>query len=190
MTNNIPVTFLDRKWMRSAHAFRCFVEIPSDGDLPAILTAFIDRKVIVKLKHTDMEIILDPAYIVDVPSTKKGFQLVFETCQEDQNSLGPKLTTLTRQPAILTILPYEEKNTTPPKKLEGRIDERTIKGLHIAFFKNPRFHNYLAEKTGSAVAEPNCKEVFKHYLDVQSCKDISKDVFDAMLHDFNAWIKG
>ena len=39
MTNDIPVLFLERKWMRAAHAWRCFIEIPSDGDLPAILTA-------------------------------------------------------------------------------------------------------------------------------------------------------
>src|ERR1035437_6721340 len=116
MTNDIPVLFLERKWMRSAHAWRCFVEIPSDGNLPATITALIDRKVVIILKHPDMEITISPAYIVDVPSTKKQFHLVFETCQEDQNHLGPKLTTLTRQHATLSIQPFEAPAKTSPAK--------------------------------------------------------------------------
>ena len=189
MTNDIPITFLERKWMRAAHAWRCFLEIPSEGDLPAVLTAFIDSKVTVILKHTDTEITISPAYIVDVPSTKKAFQLIFETCQEDQNHLGPKLTMLTRQPAILTIIPYQQEEKTPPPKLEDRIDARTLQGLHVAFFNNPKFHKFLSFKTGGLVQQINCKQAFKKYMDVESCKDISATIFHAMLTEFNEWLK-
>ena len=66
---------------------------------PAILTALIDTKVTIALKHPEISVDIAPAYIVDVPRTKKGFQVVFETCNENQTSIGPKLTTLTRQHA-------------------------------------------------------------------------------------------
>src|SRR6266702_850504 len=105
MFQDIPVIFLDRKRMKVARAWRCFVELPRDrANLPEVLTAYIESEVRIELRG-ETTVDMDPAWIFDVPSAKGGkFHLVFETVSEQQSFLGPKLTALIGKEVRLTIL--------------------------------------------------------------------------------------
>ena len=194
ITTNISVRFAERRWMRSAKAWRCFIDIPGENELPAALTAMIDRQARIELTSDGINVVIDPAFIVDVPSKKKQFQIVVETVYESQATLGPRLTALTDTSARMTISPVGSRpqpaaTVTPsPTRTDG-LDAQTIKGLHASFFANPKFWQWLGMLTGENVHGPqNCKATFKAWLQVESCKDINLEDFQMVLKNFNLWL--
>jgi hypothetical protein len=192
MTNNIPCIFIERKWMRAAKAWRCAIELPDDSVLAAALTSLIEHKVIVHLITKEVMIIIDPAFIVDVPSKGKRFRLVIETVFEQQAAHGPRLTAMTGQPVSVTILP-EGQQAAPVEKngQRGTIDAKALKGLHVAFFKNQKFSAFLSKKTGAHIeGNQECKDAFKKLMRVESCIEINQEDFDAVLKEFNDWLNG
>lgn len=189
MTNNISCIFIERKWMRAAKAWRCTIELPDDSVLAAAITSLIDRKVIVDFVTKDATLTIDPAFIVDVPSKGKRFYLVVETVFEHQASHGPVLTAMTGQLVTVTIRP--EGQQAPVEVKRGTIDAKTLKGLHVAFFKNQRFSTFLSEKTGAYIkCEQECKDAFKKLMGVESCTEINQEDFDTILREFNDWLNG
>ena len=189
MTNNISCIFIERKWMRAAKAWRCTIELPDDSVLAAAITSLIDRKVIVDFVTKDATLTIDPAFIVDVPSKGKRFYLVVETVFEHQASHGPVLTAMTGQPVNVNIRP--EGQQTPVEVKRGTIDAKTLKGLHVAFFKNQRFSAFLSEKTGAYIkCDQECKDAFKKLMGVESCTEINQEDFDTILREFNDWLNG
>ncbi len=192
ITNKIAAKFVERKWMRSAKAWRCFLEIPNEQNIPEVLTALIDHHVRATIAGDGIIVEISPAFIVDVPSRKKQFQVVIETVYEQQASLGPRLTALTDTAVTLTILPMEKQKTQPtPKPERDTIDERTIKGLHVSFFQNPKFQEWLSIQTAKTIGNPDdCKKTLKAWLQVSSCKEIRRDYFQVVLTKFNSWLNG
>lgn len=189
MTNNISCIFIERKWMRAAKAWRCTIELPDDSVLAAAITSLIDRKVIVDFVTKDATLTIDPAFIVDVPSKGKRFYLVVETVFEHQASHGPVLTAMTGQPVNVNIRP--EGQQAPVEVKRGTIDAKTLKGLHVAFFKNQRFSAFLSEKTGAYIkCDQECKDAFKKLMGVKSCTEIDQEDFDSILREFNDWLNG
>jgi len=189
MTNNIPCTFIERKWMRAAKAWRCTIELPDNSVLAAAITSLIDRKVIVDFVTKDATLTIDPAFIVDVPSKGKRFSLVVETVFEHQASHGPVLTAMTGQLVTVTIRP--EGQQAPVEVKRGTIDAKALKGLHVAFFKNQRFSAFLSEKTGAYIkCDQECKDAFKKLMGVESCTEINQEDFDTILREFNDWLNG
>jgi len=189
MTNNISCIFIERKWMRAAKAWRCTIELPDDSVLAAAITSLIDRKVIVDFVTKDATLTIDPAFIVDVPSKGKRFYLVVETVFEHQASHGPVLTAMTGQLVTVTIRP--EGQQAPVEVKRGTIDAKTLKGLHVAFFKNQRFSSFLSAKTGAYIkCDQECKDAFKKLMAVESCTEINQEDFDTILREFNDWLNG
>jgi hypothetical protein len=190
MTNNIPCIFVERKWMRAAKAWRCCLELPDTPTLAAVLTAYIDTKIALDLESDGVRLTIDPAFIVDVPSKGKRFFLVVETVSEKQAGHGPVLTAFTSQNVKVTIRPEgDEQAPVFPKR--GSIDPKTVKGLHMAFFKSQKFWEFLLAKTGAYIKdEHKCKAVFKTYMQVESCTEIDQENFDVILKEFNCWMNG
>lgn len=191
MLDHIPCIFVDRKWMRAAKAWRCTIELPDRPQLAACLTALIESKQSITITTDDNKIIIDPVYIVDVPSKGKKFQLVVETCYENQAGNGPILTEMTGCKAMVTIAPpdTEQKPVFEKPEQRGTISEQAIKGLHSAFFKNPRFWQFLQDRTGeTSHTEADCKHVFKRLMQVESVKHINQEDFDKLLGEFNSWL--
>lgn len=189
MTNNISCIFIERKWMRAAKAWRCTIELPDDSVLAAAITSLIDRKVIVDFVTKDATLTIDPAFIVDVPSKGKRFYLIVETVFEHQASHGPVLTSMTGQLVTVTIRP--EGQQAPVEVKRGTIDAKTLKGLHVAFFKNQRFSAFLSAKTGAYIkCDQECKDAFKKLMGVESCTEINQEDFDTILREFNDWLNG
>lgn len=192
ITNNIAARFVERKWMRSAKAWRCFIDIPNERNIPEVLTALLEHHVKVTIHGEGITVDIAPAFIVDVPSKKKQFQVVLETVYEQQANLGPRLTALTDTAVILDIIPMEKQKTPPtPKPERDTIDERTIKGLHVSFFQNPKFREWLSIQTAKTIGNSDdCKKEFKTWIQVASCKDIRRDHFQVVLSKFNSWLNG
>ena len=195
---HIECRFLERRRMRAARAWRCFLELPDNPMLAVGLTALIERQMAVRIAGCpqaagEVEVEIDPAYIVDVPSKGKRFQIVIETVHELQSNIGPTLTALTGCPVTLSI---SQAGTTPdePVSQRGTISDRTLQGLHIAFFKNDRFADFLRFKTGRVFSNggPNgwrmVKIVFKEHMGVESCRGLNQEDFDALLQEFNDWL--
>lgn len=193
ITNDIKARFIERKWMRAAKAWRCFLEIPNDQNIPEVLTALIDSQVQATITGI-VSIEISPAFIVDVPSKKKQFQVVLETVYENQASLGPRLTALTDTHVTLSILPLTKTCPALPQAAEPNpdsIDEAKIRGLHISFFQNPKFWQWLSEKTGQIIGNPqDCKTAFKEMLQVASCKDIRTEQLCQAISEFNKRLAG
>jgi hypothetical protein len=188
MLSAITITVANRQWMRAAKAWRIFLDIPDDPILPSALTALIDRQVKITLTTHDITIIINPAYVVDVPSKGRKFQLVVETVYEHQTDIGPKLTAMIGYHGQLAIVPVGAPQQAPETP-RGDISEQTLRGLHVAFFKNPRFYRYLSHLTGATIGTPQqCKDTFKKHMGVESCKHLQQAQFDTVLRDFNAWI--
>lgn len=181
----IRCRFLERRWMRAAKAWRCFIALPQDPMLPAILTSLIEDKVKIEISG-DYAVTMAPVFVVDVPSKGKGFQLVLETCYENQAGHGPHLTALTHSEILLTISPFTEPEKPRALTIDP-IDATTIRGLHIGFFQNERFWEFLG---GNVNSPESAKSAFKALMNVTSCKDVSKNAFAEMLQKFNLWIKG
>lgn len=195
--SHIPCRFLERRRMKAARSWRCFIELPDDSMLAVGLTSLIESQVSVritaKLQTGDVEAVIDPAYIVDVPSKGKRFQIVIETVSELQSDIGPTLTAMTGESIILCIQNVGEPPAAQQaeEQRRGTIDEKTLRGLHVVFFKNPKFQEFVAVKanrvfTGSTF----CKDIFKEHMNVKSCTEIDQADFDAFLNEFNQWLNG
>lgn len=186
----IEVTIIDRKWMRAAHAWRVFLELPDSPDLAASLSGMIDTQCSIALKNETTKVLINPAYIVDVPSKGKRFLLVVETVYEHQNTLGPQITQLYGQTAQLKI----GKATTsllPPEEPLNEEKRKLLKGLHI-LFQNPRFQEFCHEKYIGTWPEDEdhkaCKTAFKEMLNVKSCKELSEETINSWRNNFNEWL--
>lgn len=191
MTDKIPCIFIERKWMRAAKAWRCFLELPDTPQLASVITAYIESKMAIDFEASGLELTIDPMFIVDVQSKGKRFYLVVETAFESQAHHGPLLTALTGMPTKVTIRPENTEHKPVFEKKRGTIDQRTLKGLHSAFFKNPKFWDYIIAKTGAYIKDDvACKDVFKSYMGVGSCTEINQEGFDEFLKEFNAWLNG
>lgn len=193
MLNEIPTTVSNRQWMRAAKAWRIFLDIPDSTTLPSVLTAYIDTKLKVQLQSDDgFTVLIDPAFVVDVPSKGRRFQLVVETCLEKQAEIGPKLTAMVGYPAVLTITPLNHPNQDKailPTTPTGDISQHALKGLHVTFFTSRNFQLYLQKLTGCTINDPiTCKSEFKKYLNIESCKAITQRQFDQILSNYRSWL--
>lgn len=199
---NIPVTFLDRRRMKAAKSWRCILELPTDREnLPEVLTAMMESQVRIELViPSQLSVVIDPAYIFDVPRFKGKFHLQVETVYENQSHIGPKLTAMVNKAAFLSILPVSGEPEMPPVQNEapkpetirpGDISDESLRGLHVAFFKNRRFWEYVTYLTSETVGcEKSCKVAFKHRMQVESCRHIMQADFDLFLKEFNTWLRG
>lgn len=184
---NIQATLTERKYMRAARAFRCYLDLPQDAILAASLTALIDRKINFTMSSKDLKAHLTPALVVDVTSKGKKFGLVVETVYEHQNSVGPSITAMTGEQVVVEIRPEQEQEPKPEKR--GTITEQALKGLHATFFQNRVFHEFLTDRTGTEVLDAvSCKSVYKAMMQVTSCREIEQDDYEAVLKDFNGWL--
>lgn len=184
----IRCRFIERRWMRAAKAWRCFIALPADPMLPAILTSLIEDKVKIEISG-DYAVSMAPVFVVDVPSKNKGFLLVLETCYENQAGHGPHLTALTNTDILLTISPFTEPEK-PQSLTTDPINTSTIRGLHIEFFHNERFWVFLTlNGTIPATSPETAKVAFKALFKVESCKQVSTREFNDFLQRFNAWLK-
>lgn len=195
---DIPVVFLDRRRMKAARAWRCVMELPLRENLPEVLTAMIETQVRVEI-YGEVAVVIDPAFIFDVPTAKGGkFQLMIETVYEHQSSKGQLLTALVGKSAKLTISPPSgepepaignQSVIADPSQQTGDINEQSLRGLHISFFRNTRFQEYVQYVSNTAVGdEATCKAAFKGVFNVASCKHIMQADFDQFLKEFNVWL--
>jgi len=187
----MPLVLANRQWMRSAKAWRLFFSLPADNPLlPSFLTALIDRQVRAELN----QLVLDPVLVVDVPPKGRGFQLVIETCYEQQNVHGPRLTAMVGEAVFVTLSPAGQPVETPVTEVRPEITEerkRLLTGLHV-LFQNPRFQEFIGSMAGLEIRDENeCKAVFKNRLcQVESCKDLSDEVIHDWRRQFNEWLNG
>ena len=181
-----------RQWMRAAKAFRCHLELPVDKILAAQLTALIERQGDVVLRGGEGDKVeLKPAFIVDVAPKGKRFYLVIETVHETQNSIGPYLTGMSGEEVQVTITAV---GTDPAVQAQepanrGDIKQSLMVSLHSTWFKNEAFWRYLTCRTHINISEEStCKLVFKNFMRVKSCTELTQAAFDGMLADFNAHV--
>jgi hypothetical protein len=197
LQDSIPVTMIDRKWMRAAHAWRIFLLLPS-ADLAASLSGMIDSQCSIHLKGESASLLIDPAYIVDVPSKGNKFLLVVETCYETQKDLGPDITALHQQSVGLQIgKPGAEPVSGKKPTLAPMSDEKKLllMGLH-RLFTLPKFGEFvrqLCEKKGLPVrvSDDKARKVaFKKLAGIESCKDLTEGAINSWRTAFNEWLKG
>lgn len=189
---NIPVTLLDRKWMRAAKAWRCFLLLPHEPkELPSVLSAMIETQVAVALGSQ----VISPAIILDVPHKAKSFQLVIETVYEHQNGIGPYLTAMCGEEHLLTISPVGETPQPEQPKI-SKAPKDYLAGLHV-LFQNQYFHDFVAarynQKFSPKVAintKDGCKAAFKFLMNVKSCRDLEPEQIDRFRNEFNAALNG
>ncbi|KAA0888700.1 hypothetical protein [Oryzomonas rubra] len=195
----IKTRLISRQWMRAAKAWRCFLELPDEQKIAVQLTGYIGDQFSVTIITETETCDIDPAYIVDIPNKGKRFHLVLETVFENQASIGPTLTAMVGSTATLIInhkIGDQGGMDTPlphfPEDNErgDLIENAALRGLHATFFKNERFQAFITSKTGQSIHdESTCKEVFKEYMAVKSCKDLTQKQYLEVLHEFNEWIK-
>lgn len=183
---------VERKWMRAARAWRCYLSLPVDPVLPSSLTALIDRQVNATIGNEEFHEILNPMYVVDVPCKGKGFQLVLETVSEQQASHGAKLTAMVGCDVIVTLTPatVAAQEAAPPPSTD-RIGVKELNGLHFAFFKNIMFWRFIEQtydRCAPIKTDSDCKKMFKEYMGVSSCKEIGQADNAAMIKAFNNWL--
>lgn len=191
MLSEIASRLDNRQWMRSAKAWRCFLHLPDHPTLPSVLTSLIDTQVVATISCGDIAITIDPAFVVDVPSKGRRFQLVLETVYEKQASIGPKLTALVAGNVTISIKPTHTQSTPKPTITapSGDIRPHALKGLHVTFFNNLQFHRYLEQRSAIAInTTEQCKQVFKQIMGIESCKQLSQSQFDDTLHSFRDWL--
>jgi len=187
--------------MKAAKSWRCSLELPDQENLPEILTAMIETQVRVELViPNQISVVIDPCYLFDVPPAKRKFHLQVETVYEHQSHIGPKLTAMVNKAVFLSILPLSGDPEILPAQPEssiqetvrpGDISDESLRGLHVAFFKNRKFWEYLKFLTGAPIGcEKTCKTAFKDFLRVGSCRHIMQADFDQFLKEFNTWLRG
>jgi len=179
--------------MRSQKAWRCLVEIPTEKELPSQLTGLIDSKVEIEIQG-EINITISPAFIVDVPHKGKKFFLSFETCFEQQASIGPMITALPDTSITMTIRSYSDVPVPEKRQNSSPLTSHEIKGLHVGWFRNERFWDFLREiifwPAARSIDSPEtCKACFKEHFNVASCTDINREEFTALVDRFNEWIK-
>lgn len=187
--NEIQVTITERKWMRSAKAFRCYLELPDNDVLASGLTALIDKQVNATIVGPDgLQAVMQPALVVDVPSKRNRFSIVLETMFEHQNAVGVSLTALTGKQAVLSITaPGSKPQPAEPKT--GTINADALRGLHTTFFQNKHFQQYISERCGRPIEDHHaCKKAYKAMQMVESCKDILQEDYKSVLDGFNSWL--
>ena len=185
--------------MRAAHAWRCFLQLPSDGSAIAIyLTSLIDTKCSITLSTEQTSLTIDPAYIVDVPPKGTGFLFVIETCFESQKDLGPEITALNKQALNLRIGPAGnfQESARPAIKAEMSDDKKVLlMGLH-RLFPLPKFQQFvtaLLTRKGLMYEihnEKECKIAFKKLAGVESCRDLTEEAINSWRTAFNESLRG
>jgi hypothetical protein len=163
--------------------------------LAAALSGMIDSQCSINLSNGITPLLIDPAYIVDVPTKGKKFLLVIETCYENQKDLGPAITALYGQSVDLQI-GKPGAVPDPPPKIESSEEKKTLlMGLH-RLFSVQRFQDFVFShclKKGIAVSitdEKTCKAAFKKLIQVESCRDLSEEAINSWRTAFNEWING
>jgi len=187
---NFTATLTDRKWMKAAKAYRMYFELDS-LETAVAMTGKIEKSVQMLIKHSrypQIQAVLDPCHIVDVPHKAKKFTLVCETCSEYQNFIGELLTPVIGDLFYITTDELTTEPTLPQQQL-GDINEKSLKGLHATFFNNKQFWNYISSCTQTIIHSPeDCKAGFKQYMGITSCKELQQDDFDATIRGFNSWL--
>jgi hypothetical protein len=156
----------------------------------------IDSQCSVNLSNDIASVLIDPAYIVDVPTKGKKFLLVIETCYENQKDLGPAITALYGQSIMLQIGKPGAAPKIPPAKTESSEEKKTLlMGLHRLFLVQ-KFQAFIFSKCLKAdiavniTDEKTCKAAFKQLVQVGSCRDLSEDAINSWRNAFNEWING
>lgn len=188
----IEATLINRQRMKAARAWRCFLELPDDKILASQLTAYIESQMHITLVGADGSTIdINPAFVVDVVSKGKRFHLVIETVYEKQSCIGPYLTSM-HGDRITVKIAAEHQSTDgepAPQTKRGNINPTLIASLHAKWFKNETFWRYLTNQTYINIAnEATCKLVFRDFMKVDSCTELTQAAFDAMLQDFNTYV--
>jgi hypothetical protein len=188
----IEATLINRQRMKAARAWRCFLELPDDRILASQLTAYIESQMHVTLVGADgSQVDINPAFIVDVVSKGKRFHLVIETVYEKQSWIGPYLTNM-HGDKITVKIAAEHQSTDgepTPQAKRGDIAPHLLASLHSKWFKNEMFWRYLTNQTHINIAdEATCKLVFRSFMKVDTCTELTQAGFDAMLQDFNAYV--
>ena len=187
----ITAILTTRQWMRAAKAWRCHLGLPADKILASQLTAYIESKMHITLEGADGgEVDINPAFIVDVAAKGKKFYLVIETVYEKQACIGPYLTNMSGE-SIIVKISAENQSTKEPttKPTRGDINPTLLASLHVKWFKNELFWRYLTNQTYINIAdEATCKLVFRNFMKVDSCIELTQAAFDAMHQDFNAYV--
>ena len=190
--NKIPVKFINRQRMKMHGVWRCTVGLPSLDkyeNLAPVLSGMIDRFVNVTIEGS-VKVKIHPAQIIDVPSKGKKFFLVIEA-NAAQDSIGPYITALTGEDVCLSIIPCDHHPGKPEKEIApGDVSAESLKGLHI-FFQNPKFQEFVDKLTGKTVKDKDtCKAMFKEYMEVDSCRELSDSSVSGFIKEFNAWLNG
>lgn len=187
LLEDLDVLVTDAQWLRSAHAWRVLCELPEGVAIAPAIAAMIEQKVDVQLRG-ELTVDIYPAHIVTVKHSKKKFTAIFETCQESQNILGPKLVGMINTRALLTLT----KAGTP--KGEPVVKD-FLKGLHV-LFGNPRFQEFIQyeiRQQGVTVEirdAKTAKSAFKHLVKIESTKELTRDDYNFWTGNFTAWLKG
>lgn len=187
---DFDATLTDRKWMKGAKCYRMHFELDS-LETAVAMTRRIEKNIQMRITHSlypQIQVVLDPCHIADVPHKAKKFTLVCETCSESQNFIGELLT-----PVIGDLFHIATNETgaaePPPPAKSGTITEQAKRGLHTSFFQNKHFQGYITMVTGKDIQTPTeCKAVYKEMLGVQSCKEINQTDYLSVLHAFNDWL--
>jgi hypothetical protein len=93
----------------------------------------------------------------------------------------------------LTLLPPGEKEQSEPEPVRGDVQEKTLKGLHAAFFQNRLFWEFIESSAdpsmGVVIDSPEaCKKAFKKLAGVESCRELSESYVCDMIKDFNKFL--
>lgn len=184
---NIDVLVTDAQWMRSAHAWRVLCELPVGGVLAPAIATLIDMKVDVRLQGS-VPVEICPAHVVNVKHSKGRFTVIFETCFEKQNEIGPRLLGMIGNRSALTVTRAGEPKVEP-------LSKDFVKGLHV-MFGNPKFQQYLQDLSGRVGVQieirdaATAKLVFKELAGVESCKELTDEQYQARIKNFNEWLGG
>lgn len=176
----------DRRWMRSAKAWRSFFKLPKDLVLVASLTALVDRKVNADISDDEgVDIVIAPAYIVDVKTQKtrdSQFELILETVYEHQNHIGTQLTAIVDSDVFVRIYPVSQSITD-----NKYISSTSIKDLHAIFFREQAFKDFLGQYGVTPISHQETKDAFKQVLNVRSCKQITQDKLNDIMAEYRRY---
>ena len=57
--------------------------------------------------------------------------------------------------------------------------------------KDPKFQEFVDKLTGKTVKDKDtCKAMFKEYMEVDSCRELSDSSVSGFIKEFNAWLNG
>lgn len=180
---------VSRTWMKRSHAWRLRVALP-DEVVAAVLANMMERHVQAEIRvDGEKSLLLDPACIVDVPHRGAKCFLDLETVYETQNGCGASLTLLLGREVTISL----RKVGVPGDDAcaRGDVDPRSLRGLHMTFFPNPLFQEYVGRMSGRPSGDPeSCKEAFKSHLGVASCTELRQEQVRGFVAGFNAYLAG